>query len=240
MKHKELVYAAREAIDKLGLQAIESDYLVNDGAKMYHHFDFPDTTIEPVVGDFVSMRLTLGNSYDLTKMAGFELGGKRLVCTNGLTSFQKAFFYMKKHAGVFTIDDTVKNMQVALDTFRVKVLGFYKILGDTRLSVAAGMKVIQDFIDDKTLPEKYGEMVQTVWEKPSDANKVIAERDDDNKIIPNTYRTIMADPALDKARTLWTFYNAFTLILTHAVVSIERRMLIHQAVQRKLQAMVKK
>lgn len=240
VEHAELVHEARAAIKKLGLEAKESTYLVNDGAKMYYQFDFDAETMEPIPGDFVSMRLTLVNSYDLTKMAGFELGGKRLVCTNGLATFQKAFFYMKKHAGQFSIDSTIKNITQALDTFQKQVLGFYKVLGNSPLEVAAGIAVIKQFIADKTLPEKYGEMVQAVWENPHVANKLIQEKTDEGKLIPDTFRTITMDTNLDSARTLWTFYNAFTLILTHAVASIERRMLIHDAIQKQLKGMVGK
>ena len=236
--HAELVSEARDAVRELRMKSKETTFLLGNGGRMFHRFTFPDEAIEPAPGDFITMQLTLVNSYDLSRPIGFELGGLRQVCTNGLVAFRKAFFEMRKHSGSYNLEETVKNMKKALDTFRLHMMGFYKLMGTTPLDVAIGTAMIQDMIAKKTLPEKYGEAVQAVWENPDMANQVIPATDVTGKVIPGQFQHVMADPKLDAARTVWSFYNAFTLILTHYVASIERRMLIHQAIQGKIASLV--
>jgi hypothetical protein len=236
--HTELVQEARDAVRSLGLKAKETTYLLQNGGRMFHDFVFPDEAIEPAKGDFITMKLTLVNSYDTSRPIGFELGGLRQVCTNGLVAFRKAFFEMRKHSGGYDLDLTVKNMKKAVETFQMQMLGFYKLMGKTPLDVAIGVAIIKDMVEKKTMPEKYGEAVQAVWENPEMANSVIPATDVTGKVIPGQFERVMADPRLDQARTVWAFYNAFTLILTHYIASVERRMLIHQAIQGKIAQLV--
>lgn len=240
IRHAEIVKEAREAVAKLGLKAKESTSLLQNGGRMYHSFDFDTEAIEPAPGDFINMRLTLVNSYDLSRPIGFEVGGVRQVCTNGLMAFRKAFFEMHKHSGGFNLDETVEKMEKAVDTFKLHMLGFFKIMGNTPVSVAVGLALIKECMEKKVMPEKYINAVQDIWEHPDRVNEVIPATDASGKVIKDSFITVMSDPSMDKARTAWTLYNAFTVVLTHYVYSIERRMLMHQAVQSRISALINK
>ena len=237
--HGEIVNEARQALRELGMKPKESTVLLQNGGRMFHQFDFPSEGIEPAKGDWISMRLTLVNSYDLSSRIGFEVGGLRQVCTNGLVAFRKAFFEMKKHAGGFDIEMTVKNLKKSVETFRMEMLGFYKLMGATPLETIQGMAILEEMIKSKVLPEKYGEAVKAVWENPENANRVIPATDVTGKVIPGQFETVMENTSLDRARTVWSFYNALTLILTHYVTSIERRMFMHEVVKARIAKLVK-
>jgi hypothetical protein len=240
VQHAEVVNAARTALHDLGMKPKETTHLLQDGGRLLQVFDFPNEGVQPAKGDFVSMRLTVINSYDLSRPVGFELGGLRLVCTNGLVAFRKAFYEMRKHSGSFDLEQIVENMKKATETFHMEVLGFYKLMGDTPLSVRTGTAIIHKLVENATLPEKYGEAIEAVWQDPDAANSVIPATDAAGKVIPGQFQKVMTNTQLDHARTVWAFYNAFTLILTHYVASLERRALIHQAVQSKIAALVRK
>jgi hypothetical protein len=237
--HTELVTEAREAIRELNLIPKETSYMLHNGGRLFHQFDFPQEIIAPAPNDFINMRLTLVNSYDLSRPCGWELGGLRLVCTNGLVAFKKAFFEMKKHAGSFSMDYTINSLKQALNTFRNDMQNYYAKLADTTIVPSVGTLMIKDMVEKKQLPEKYGLAIEKVWEDPKNANMVIPETNAKGETIPNTYVKVMDDVSLDFGRNLWTLYNAFTLILTHYVVSIERRMVIHAYVQARLNKMMR-
>lgn len=238
--HAEIVGEARKALRELGLKAPkETTFLQQNGGRMFHQFDFPKEGIEPIPGDFITMRMTLVNSYDLSRPIGFEIGGLRQVCTNGLIAFRKAFFEMRKHSGGFDMEETLNKMKQAVDVFRIQMLGTYKKMAETNLSIEDGTKVITALVEKSTLPTVYAEAVQAVWENPDRANSVVPELTASGQVIPGSYQHVMSDPKLDAARTVWALYNAFTLILTHYVVSMERRMLLHNAVKAQMSAMIK-
>lgn len=237
--HTELVEEARAAIKSLGLKAHESSYLMNNGGRLFQQFDFDGTTIEPAPGDYINMRLTLVNSYDLSRPVGFELGGLRQVCTNGLIAFVKAFFEMKKHSGGFNMDITMQNLTEAINTFQIEVRDTYAKMHKTPIGLSAGKDFIAKSMKDAVVPTKYGELIEKVWETPEKANEIIPELDNAGKVILGQYQQVVNNVALDRAKTLWTLYNAYTLILTHYVMSIERRMSIHAAIQTRIAKLMK-
>ena len=245
IEHKELVDNARRVIGQMGLKTIESSVLTNNGARLYHQFDFPDVKIqvpnrEVAVGDYVSMKTTLTNSYDLSRRAGYEVGGNRKVCSNGLCLFKTAFFYLYKHTGAFDLDKALQELERGIKTFQIDMAQQMGVLADTEIATEVGIDLIDALVKSKDIPEKYGIAAKSVWENPENANRVIPQYDADGKIEPDSYRTIVTNTDLDKARNLWSFYNAFTLILTHMVISHERRILMYSAIQRKIQEYIKK
>ncbi len=134
---------------------------------------------------------------------------------------------------------TIAELERAVSMFQAEVAGFYQILGQTAMETATGLAIIEAIVKKKILGEKHGKMVTSIWEDPAMANSVVPARDATGKTIPNSYETIMDDPEVDQARNLWTLYNAFTLVLTHAVTSYERRASMHQQIVNRLQREVK-
>jgi hypothetical protein len=236
--HAEIVGEARKALRELGLRGQEVTYMQGNGGRLFHKFTFPNEGIEPFPGDFITMQMTVVNSYDLSSNIGFELGGLRQVCTNGLIAFRKAFFSLRRHSGGFELDETITKMKQAVDVFRTQMLGTYKKMANTTLSAEEGTKVITDLREASTLPVVYAEAVQSVWDNPDNANKVIPVLDASGQAT-GEFQHVMNDPKLDAARTVWALYNAFTLILTHYVASIDRRAVLHNAVRAKMSAMIK-
>lgn len=235
--HGEVVGKAREIINSLGLPFTEKTTMTNNGARLYHQFDFPTEQIEipkslVSVGDFVNMRITLTNSYDLSRKAGYEVGGLRKVCANGLMLFKSAFFYMYKHTGNFVFDKAVEELNKGIQSFRVDMLKQFEQLQETSLTQADGSVIISELKKANVLPEKYSNAVQKIWDNPENANRVVPILDAEGNEIG--YEEVMSDPDMDKARNLWTFYNAITLILTHMVLSHERRILMYQQVQKRI------
>jgi hypothetical protein len=245
IEHKELVDNARGVINTLGLESVEDSVLTNNGARLYHTFNFPKEVIEiprtdVKVGDFVNMRITLTNSYDLSRRAGFEVGGIRKVCTNGLMLFKTAFFYLYKHTGAFELDKAIQELEKGIKTFQIDMRKQMGELATTEISTEEGKVLIDELVKKKVVPEKYGLAARSVWDNPDNANNIVPVYDDQGKVIPEEYQSgILLNPDLDRARNLWTFYNAFTLILTHMVVSHERRILMYGAIQSKIQEFIK-
>ncbi len=229
--HTELVENVRAALADMEIQTRESTKLTKNGARLYHTIDFPDVKIEPVVGDFVNMRVIVRNSYDGSGKVGFELGGNRLICSNGMRAYKKAFFMLQKHSAQFLMDEVIEKFKNAVDTFQLEVAGFYKVLGNTPMEKMRGLAIIKHLIESKQIPERYGEAVGLIWLHPENSNEIISE-------INKEYTPALLTSEYDTARNLWTFYNAFTLILTHCVKSLERSRAMHDAIQNKLRTLI--
>jgi len=120
--HKDVVTQFETALDAAGSsfqRRAVATYLPYNGAKMFRKYTFEDTAREvvPGVGDIVKLTLELANSYDGTLMVGFQLGGYRLKCENGLMAPEKLQEIMRKHYSGFKLEALVENIQSALPIF---------------------------------------------------------------------------------------------------------------------------
>jgi hypothetical protein len=72
---------------------------IDDGAKMKAIYDFPEieTDINPSIGDIISLRLTLLSAYDCSTLFSVLLGGKRLLCKNGMVGNIQMASIVKMH-----------------------------------------------------------------------------------------------------------------------------------------------
>lgn len=225
--HNELVTSVNNALTDMGLDTEQKTTMTKNGSRLYHIIDFPSETVEPEVGDMVNMRAILRNSYDGSSKVGFELGGVRLVCSNGLKTFRKAFFVLQKHNSLFDMESVTAKFKNAVTMFHMEIAGFFKVLQGTPLDKMAGLAMVKRLLDEKLVPEKYANTIGQIWLNPQESNDIISEVNDESSVT-------MQNTELDKARNLWSWYNACTLVITHCIKSIERQAFIHDAVQKQL------
>jgi hypothetical protein len=89
------------------------DHTNADGSKWYREIVFGGKYQKEVqVGDVVKTKIRVTNSYDGLSSVGYEFGSVRLVCTNGLTSFQKESTISFRHYQQEIVDQIQKTFEV--------------------------------------------------------------------------------------------------------------------------------
>lgn len=107
------------------------DHVNNDGSKWYRDIIFGDKYQKEVrVGDTVQTRIRIHNSYDGLSSVGYEFGSLRLVCTNGMTSFQKKSKVTFRHFQLDIVDQIKSSFDLGVERF-LEEMEIYKKLAET-------------------------------------------------------------------------------------------------------------
>jgi hypothetical protein len=187
--------------------------LTKGGRRIFSEYRFPEVTYIPngEGEDITTMRLIIPNSYDGSKRVGFELGGYRLVCKNGMVSGDVHRTIQASHTRGVNFSSVMNEVGLAINSFKNDVIPFWNALANYEVrNPKAALNYISDLIPDnrkKTkkeqnrdnnysvygngLPFKFREKVIEQWEAPKDE--------------------------VEKPRNLWTMYNAFTNVITHQI-----------------------
>ena len=166
----------------------EKSFVVDEGKRFYGQFDFPQQNRAPVVGDDVSLRLTVRNSYDKTCRASVSVGMMRLVCANGMTSMRKAASLSCRHSSTVSIASIRDGIEDAVSMFDDSVKDLTVMAGKD-ISHDQGVFILNNLAQKKVLSESLKDSIELVWNDPTHTE--------------------------DNRRSVYNLYNACTQHLTH-------------------------
>ena len=197
VQNGDLIHDAEEAFESRGMVPTNRHVVVTGrGEKLFAQYDFENETAiatrreDRVKGMELGMRLTLQNSFDRSLRVSFALGMVRLVCLNGMTTMEKEFGMTRKHSSNVEIGFIGDALDKATGSFHKAAQGF-SILGERDISQEQGRNILNQLGKSKVLSNVVRDGILKVWENPTHEE--------------------------DKARNLWTLYNAATQHLTHEV-----------------------
>ncbi|MAH46515.1 hypothetical protein CMI37_11825 [Candidatus Pacearchaeota archaeon] len=197
VKTNRLTDLAESAFEDKGLTDYNRRAIVaRDGSRTYIEYDFKNHTrevkVKGKVGDQVGMRLTLNNSYDGSCRVSFALGALRLVCTNGMTTLDRAHELTRKHTKNVTTEFVKEGLGFALLSFDGEIRKF-QTLADKAIDHEQGLTMLSNMAKKSVITEVVRKGIANIWESPSYSE--------------------------DNERTLWNLNNAATQYLTHEVRS---------------------
>jgi len=195
--NRELVDAAISAASTIDSE-VYSRKTFCDGKKFHTHLVFPNVKIS--VGnlvngekDEVSMECVFRNSYDGSRKVGFELGGYRLVCSNGLKAYRAEFAIEEKHLkATLDKDAFIENIGEAIEKFTSEVQSQWEKWNNQELTAEEIDEIFA--AAEKRVSKTYVKEIQEELEK-------------DQK----------------EAITVWILYNYFTKYFTHSPKCSELR-----------------
>jgi len=200
--HKEAVQQTIEAINEITKTnsrfknfQINPDnvFFRNNKSFMKLDIDFTDLGFEigkiRKVGDIVNFRTTIVNALDGTSRLKWKIGGLRLICLNGLMTFQEvdSLNFVHKSLDVPSISEAI------LNKFEI----FQKFISDWKE------------LSKKELTQEETKRLFEKLKKENEKKNKVAERNIDNIIN-------LSEEVFEKeGRTLWTFYNLASNYTTH-------------------------
>jgi hypothetical protein len=186
VQHGDLLNAAMEALDKIGVNA-KPKLTLYRGGQLKASFVFGDATVPVAVGDIIQPQLILFNSYDLSMNYGFSLGALRLVCLNGLTATTRIASLRRKHIGAISSMIDPGYLTTLIESFYSTVLPRWQ----RATTIEITPERVTEIYDNAPFPKGIIER----------ASKVFGGR--------------LALPAAERPSTAWTVYNSFTNAITH-------------------------
>lgn len=177
-----------------------NDHVNNDGGKWKRDIVFGGKYQKEVkVGDVVSTKITLHNSYDGLASVGFDFGTMRLVCTNGMKSYHKDYSVTFKHVVHDIVEKIRKIFEMKFEDFSTQFEMFKKL---TQVNFTE--KQFMDFVranikEDRELEEH--EQRGIISERQ--ASKII-------ELYPQVRQRYN-----DHEDTVWSHLNVLTAIQTH-------------------------
>ena len=171
VQNRDIVEPVQEVLAQLGLEPTNvKHYVFKNGARYKARYEFKDTQIElPKVGDAMGFRLDLDNSFDLWHRIKTMGGGLRLVCTNGMTAFDKAHGISCKHSNKFNIDSIKRAIGGALEGFYnlAKDDNPYTVMASRRVTQEQGIHILQNLANKGDISELRREAITKVWNDPT-------------------------------------------------------------------------
>ncbi len=86
-------------------------------SKCYVKFQFPEHRVEVRPNDFVDLMITARNSYDGSSRFTLDIGGFRLLCSNGMGIGAYTNVYSNKHSSGFSHDQMAAYLETAIEVF---------------------------------------------------------------------------------------------------------------------------
>lgn len=170
--HKLIIDSFRQALIRTKMDLEENISLSTNGAYLNARYNFPDISEEIATGDYVSMQISLENSYDTTTSIKFTLGALRLVCTNGLTFSEKYTSYSQRHTQEFLVNDMADEIISLGSYFNKKVIPQMRKMSQVNILQEISERTFSKYEDKETFPlwlidearTKYQQEKSTVWE----------------------------------------------------------------------------
>tara|TARA_B100000902_G_scaffold119239_1_gene119672 strand:- start:2078 stop:3013 length:936 start_codon:yes stop_codon:yes gene_type:complete len=193
-----VVEKVEEALRDSNLGEFKSSKIATrDGARFYGVYDFPRQQEEVSVGDVVSMRLTLNNSFDRSCGLSWSLGLLRLVCSNGMVSMVSDTSLSQRHSTRLSFDSITESLNECVDKYRESV-GAFKKMKEFELSKEQGELILDNLAIRKVLSESLKDSITPIW-----TNKSFRVESGRNNVAHD--------------RNMYNLYNAVTQHLTHDV-----------------------
>ena len=180
VQNGDLLNMVKESFGSLALGDYEeSSFVCDEGKRFYGQFDFPQQVQAPVVGDDVSLRLTVKNSYDKTCRASVSVGMLRLVCANGMTSMRKAASLSCRHSSMVSIASIRDGVADAVSMFDDSVKDL-TVMAKKAISHEQGALILNNLAQKKILSESLKDSIELVWNDPT-------HKEDDGRSVYNLY-----------------------------------------------------
>jgi hypothetical protein len=193
IQNSDVIDKVESVFSDLGKEFKKDVKVVGNGTKVYAEYDFPlERATIPQVGDDVSLTLKVLNSFDGSLKVGIKAGFKRLVCSNGMISFQKMIELDKRHIGKIDIGSVLPKIATMFETYSDN-LKVFADMAQVGVSTIQGVTILENLVKAGRISDSVREDIQTIWENP-------------------TYKQ-------DEARNLYNLYNAFTQHNTHGIAS---------------------
>ena len=161
-----VVEKVEEALRDSNLGEFKSKKLATrDGARFYGVYDFPRQQEEVSVGDVVSMRLTLNNSFDRSCGLSWSLGLLRLVCSNGMVSVVNDTSLSQRHSTRLSFDSITESLNECMDKYRESV-NVFKKMKEFELS-KEGELILDNLAIRKVLSESLKDSITPIWTNKS-------------------------------------------------------------------------
>ena len=192
VNNNDVVEVIEDAFGSAGMGDFDREVVVaRDGARFYGVYDFPTQERHIAnVGDVVSLRLTLNNSFDRSCGLNWAVGMMRKVCSNGMCSLVADTNVTKKHSAKLDLSFIKEGIDASVEKFDASVEAF-KNLGKREITQKEGGLILDNLAIKKVLSESLRDSIQMVWDSPSFGE--------------------------DKGRNLYNLYNATTEHLTREV-----------------------
>ena len=195
VNNESVVEVVEDAFAGAGLGDFEREIVVaREGARFYGVYDFPTQERHIAnVGDVVSLRLTLNNSFDRSCGLNWAVGMMRKICSNGMCSLVADTNVTKKHSAKLDLSFIKEGIDASVEKFDASVEAF-KNLGKREITQKEGGLILDNLAIKKVLSESLRDSIQMVWDSPTFAKE-------------------------DEGRNLYNLYNAATEHLTREVQS---------------------
>ena len=188
----DVVEVIEDAFGSAGMGDFEREVVVaRDGARFYGVYDFPQVERHIAnVGDVVSLRLTLNNSFDRSCGLNWAIGLLRKVCSNGMCSLVADTNVTKKHSSKLDLSFIKEGIDASVEKFDASIEAFQS-LSNREITQKEGGLILDNLAIKKVLSESLRDSIQMVWDSPSFGE--------------------------DQGRNLYNLYNATTEHLTREV-----------------------
>jgi hypothetical protein len=192
VNNNDVVEVIEDAFNSAGMSDFEREVVVaRDGARFYGVYDFPQVERHIAnVGDVVSLRLTLNNSFDRSCGLNWAIGLLRKVCANGMCSLVADTNVTKKHSSKLDLSFIKEGIDASVEKFDASIEAFQS-LSNREITQKEGGLILDNLAIKKVLSESLRDSIQMVWDSPSFGE--------------------------DQGRNLYNLYNATTEHLTREV-----------------------
>ena len=192
VNNSDVVEVIEDAFNSAGMSDFEREVVVaRDGARFYGVYDFPQVERHIAnVGDVVSLRLTLNNSFDRSCGLNWAIGLLRKVCSNGMCSLVADTNVTKKHSSKLDLSFIKEGIDASVEKFDASIEAFQS-LSNREITQKEGGLILDNLAIKKVLSESLRDSIQMVWDSPSFGE--------------------------DQGRNLYNLYNATTEHLTREV-----------------------
>ena len=193
VNNESVVEVVEDAFAGAGLGDFKREIVVaREGARFYGVYDFPTQERAIAnVGDVVSLRLTLNNSFDRSCGLNWAVGMMRKICSNGMCSLVADTNVTKKHSAKLDLSFIKEGIDASVEKFDASVEAF-KNLGKREITQKQGGLILDNLAIKKVLSESLRDSIQMVWDSPTFTKE-------------------------DEGRNLYNLYNATTEHLTREV-----------------------
>ena len=117
-------------------------------SKCYVNFTFPAHRVEIRKDDFTELMITCRNSYDGTSKFIVEIGGFRLLCSNGQGIGQYTNVYSNRHSSGYSEKNMSKYIETALEVF-AKAGEEWQKMTEIKVSDDEALEVLKVLVEDK-------------------------------------------------------------------------------------------
>jgi hypothetical protein len=192
LQNRDVFQQAEEVFSKMGIKTGQNKHIVTrDGSQARAIYTIEDQGVTIRSKDDLLLRLTIGNSFDGSLGAYFEVGYVRLVCTNGLLApMGRGISFAKKHTSSIGLTINEATVKSAIASFQQGATVF-KQFADRNVTQREGLNALGNMAQKKVISLRMAEQIAQVWNSP-------------------TY-------SRDNDRNVWSLYNSATEHLTHEV-----------------------